>query len=94
MAFWQDRLNVWFGLTGSDTRLAVDGIFGPNTEAGTLEFQQATDGRRAISTRFSRPVRISSTAANCPARLIDRRTSAACEATDGWCCGHETTVKG
>ena len=30
----------------------------------------------AISTRFSRPVRISSTAANCPVRLIDSRTSA------------------
>ena len=30
---------------------------------------------RATSTRFSRPVRISSTAANCPVRLIDSRTS-------------------
>ena len=36
---------------------------------------------RATSTRFSRPVRISSTAANCPVRLIDSRTSAACVAT-------------
>ena len=36
---------------------------------------------RAISTRFSRPLRISSTAANCPVRLIDSRTSAACVAT-------------
>ena len=33
---------------------------------------------RATSTRFSRPVRISSTAANCPVRLMDSRTSAAC----------------
>ena len=29
---------------------------------------------RATSTRFSRPVRISSTAANCPVRLMDSRT--------------------
>ena len=33
---------------------------------------------RATSTRFSRPVRISSTAANCPVRLMDSRTSAGC----------------
>ena len=30
----------------------------------------------ATSTRFSRPLRISSTAANCPVRLMDCRTSA------------------
>ena len=36
---------------------------------------------RATSTRFSRPVRTSSTAANCPVRLIDPRTSAAWLAT-------------
>ena len=36
---------------------------------------------RAIRIRFSRPVRISSTAANCPVRLIDSRTSAGCVAT-------------
>jgi hypothetical protein len=36
---------------------------------------------RAISTRFSRPLRISSTAANCPVRLIDSRTPAASVAT-------------
>ena len=36
---------------------------------------------RAIRTRFSRPVRISSTAANCPVRLMDSRTSAGCVAT-------------
>ena len=36
---------------------------------------------RAISTRFSRPVRISSTAANCPVRLMDSRTFAGCVAT-------------
>ena len=36
---------------------------------------------RATSTRFSRPLRISSTAANCPVRLIDSRTSAASVST-------------
>ena len=36
---------------------------------------------RATSTRFSRPVRISSTAANCPVRLMDSRTFAGCVAT-------------
>ena len=36
---------------------------------------------RAASTRFSRPVRISSTAANCPVRLMDSRTCAPCAAT-------------
>ena len=35
----------------------------------------------ATRTRFSRPLRISSTAANCPVRLMDSRTSAACVAT-------------
>src|SRR5262249_22680333 len=35
----------------------------------------------AISTRFSRPVRISSTAANCRVRLIDSRTFAGSLAT-------------
>ena len=36
---------------------------------------------RAIRTRFSRPLRISSTAANCPVRLKDSRTFAAWVAT-------------
>ncbi len=36
---------------------------------------------RATSTRFSRPLRISSTAANCPVRLMASRTSPACVAT-------------
>ncbi len=36
---------------------------------------------RATSTRFSRPVRVSSTAANWPVRLMDSRTSAGCVAT-------------
>ena len=36
---------------------------------------------RATSTMFSRPLRISSTAANCPVRLIDSRTLPACLAT-------------
>ncbi len=39
--------------------------------------------RRSLPTmtRFSRPVRISSTAANCPVRLIDSRTRAAWDTT-------------
>ncbi|OKI46781.1 hypothetical protein A6A27_36985 [Micromonospora sp. CB01531] len=36
---------------------------------------------RATSTRFSLPLRISSTAANCPVRLMDSRTFAACVGT-------------
>ena len=36
---------------------------------------------RATSARFSLPLRISSTAANCPVRLMDSRTSAACVTT-------------
>ena len=36
---------------------------------------------RATRTRFSRPVRMSSTAANCPVRLMDSRTFAAWVAT-------------
>ncbi|MDH3295010.1 MAG: peptidoglycan-binding protein, partial [Acidimicrobiia bacterium] len=40
VGFWQDRLNTWFQLSGSTTRLVVDGIFGPRTEAATLEFQR------------------------------------------------------
>ena len=35
----------------------------------------------ATRTRFSRPLRISSTAANCPVRLMDSRTPAACAVT-------------
>ncbi len=47
VGFWQDRLNVWFGLSGSGTRLVVDGIFGRLTEAATLEFQRSVDGLAA-----------------------------------------------
>ncbi len=47
VGFWQDRLNVWFGLSGSSTRLVVDGIFGRLTEAATLEFQRSVDGLAA-----------------------------------------------
>jgi hypothetical protein len=44
VAWWQDRLNEWLALTGSDLHpIAVDGIFGPRTEAATLEFQHADD---------------------------------------------------
>jgi hypothetical protein len=41
----------------------------------------STRRNRATSTRLPRPVRVSSTAANCPVRLMDSRTSAACVAT-------------
>lgn len=39
---WQDRLNDWLALSGSDLALRVDGIFGPRTEQATLRFQVAT----------------------------------------------------
>ncbi|MDW3215616.1 MAG: peptidoglycan-binding protein [Ilumatobacteraceae bacterium] len=43
-AWWQDRLNTWLQLSGSSTgQIVVDGWYGPNTEAATLEFQESTD---------------------------------------------------
>ncbi len=46
--WWQDRLNQWLQLTASDMYpIAVDGWFGPQTEAATLEFQRAMDGLEA-----------------------------------------------
>ncbi len=45
--FWQDRLNDWFALSDidpdADDAIAVDGIFGPETEDATLTFQKTTD---------------------------------------------------
>jgi peptidoglycan hydrolase-like protein with peptidoglycan-binding domain len=45
IAFWQDRLNTWLQLVDSDLALvAVDGIFGPGTEAATRQFQDTYPG--------------------------------------------------
>jgi hypothetical protein len=44
VAWWQDRLNEWLALEGSDLHpIAVDGIFGPETEAATIEFQETVE---------------------------------------------------
>ncbi len=40
VAEWQDRLNDWLQVARTEQgRLAVDGIFGPLTEAATMDFQ-------------------------------------------------------
>jgi peptidoglycan hydrolase-like protein with peptidoglycan-binding domain len=42
--WWQDRLNEWLRLSGSDTYpIVVDGWFGPQTEQATIEFQESVD---------------------------------------------------
>jgi hypothetical protein len=42
--WWQDRLNDWLLLSGSDTYpIVVDGWFGPQTEQATIEFQNQHD---------------------------------------------------
>ncbi|MGD9755628.1 MAG: peptidoglycan-binding protein [Acidimicrobiia bacterium] len=44
VAWWQERLNTWIGLSDTDLApVAVDGIFGPNTQTATRVFQEATD---------------------------------------------------
>ena len=43
-AWWQDRLNEWLQLSGSDLYpIAVDGWYGPNTQEATISFQEATE---------------------------------------------------
>ncbi len=42
--WWQDRLNDWLRLSGSDSYpIVVDGWFGPQTEAATIEFQESVE---------------------------------------------------
>ncbi|MEO5842835.1 MAG: hypothetical protein ABIQ73_14410, partial [Acidimicrobiales bacterium] len=44
VSFWQDRLNTWMGLADVDgDALAVDGIYGPLSQAATESFQSVTD---------------------------------------------------
>ncbi|MFN3216742.1 MAG: peptidoglycan-binding domain-containing protein [Acidimicrobiales bacterium] len=44
VAWWQDRLNDWLALSGRDDQtIAVDGIYGPNTETATRTFQDTND---------------------------------------------------
>jgi peptidoglycan hydrolase-like protein with peptidoglycan-binding domain len=56
VARWQDRLNDWLQVARTDRgRLAVDGIFGPRTEAATRDLQGtfniAVDGIVGPATR-------------------------------------------
>lgn len=45
VGWWQDRLNEWLRLSGSGMYpIVVDDWFGPQTEAATLEFQEAVAG--------------------------------------------------
>ena len=55
----------------------------PNRSSRSSATRRGSVTRRnlAIMTRFSRPVRIPSTAANCPVRLIDSRTRAGWDTT-------------
>gem|GEM_PF-2336578 len=47
-AWWQDRLNEWLQLSGSELYpIVVDGWFGPNTQAATIEFQESTEAVEA-----------------------------------------------
>lgn len=48
VAWWQEELNEWLLLSGHELHpIAVDAIFGPETEGATLEFQEATEGLEA-----------------------------------------------
>lgn len=60
------------GASGSEKRLSRSSAVAP----GSLMRRNL-----ATRTRFSRPLRISSTAANCPVRLMDSRTFSGCVAT-------------
>jgi peptidoglycan hydrolase-like protein with peptidoglycan-binding domain len=45
VAFWQDRLNLWLHLMGSELfPIPEDGVFGPETEAATRQFQDTYSG--------------------------------------------------
>lgn len=47
-AWWQDRLNEWLLLSGSDLYpIVVDGWYGPNTQEATIAFQESTDAVEA-----------------------------------------------
>jgi peptidoglycan hydrolase-like protein with peptidoglycan-binding domain len=47
-AWWQDRLNEWLLLSGSELYpIVVDGWYGPNTQEATIEFQESTDAVEA-----------------------------------------------
>jgi peptidoglycan hydrolase-like protein with peptidoglycan-binding domain len=44
VGWWQDRLNDWLLLSGSNTYpIVVDGWFGPQTEQATIEFQESVE---------------------------------------------------
>jgi peptidoglycan hydrolase-like protein with peptidoglycan-binding domain len=48
VGWWQDRLNDWLLLAGSDTYpIVVDGWFGPQTEQATIEFQESVEDLEA-----------------------------------------------
>ena len=56
VADWQNRLNDWLQIERTEQgRLATDGVFGPNTEQATRDFQRgqgiAVDGIVGPETR-------------------------------------------
>ena len=58
VATWQANLNTWFAAPGDVQRIAVDGIFGRETEEATREFQASqgvtVDGVVGTETRAAR----------------------------------------